>query len=137
MLGLGVIEILDLRHWELPAAEKPTARRDFITEAEPHLCATEGQLAVIVLEHPPEIHEYALCCLRAEISEFLAGGPEHGREHEVEGEGPEQLVAVLRLDLELSNEIRDALLIESLHGIQYFLTALRRDLELLLVEQRL
>ena len=56
----GVAEVLHLGLLELAHAEQARARRDLVAEGGADLGGGEGQLALVELQQPLEVHEHAL-----------------------------------------------------------------------------
>mmetsp|Transcript_13061 Transcript_13061/g.31206 ORF Transcript_13061/g.31206 Transcript_13061/m.31206 type:complete len:247 (+) Transcript_13061:816-1556(+) len=118
---VGVHKMLNLTHLELSDAQQPGPRCDLIAEAQTQLSGGEGHLASVELEQPPEVDEDALGCLGPQVAHQVPLGPDGRLEHEVEGEGRRESVAVGRLDAQIQE------------GLVHFLTAecVRLHLELL------
>lgn len=58
-------EVLNLTQSELEDPQETSARGDLVTESLAHTRAGEGQSTAICLQQAREIHENALCSLRA------------------------------------------------------------------------
>ena len=100
--------MLDLCHTELSNPQQPVSRSDFIPEAKPDLCRSEGHSLLIIIQQAPiykemllsrvlvsndrvslsierpEVYKETLCCLGSQITYRSSFWTNRGFKHKVE-----------------------------------------------------
>ncbi|EPY33897.1 glycyl-tRNA synthetase [Strigomonas culicis] len=99
-LVVRVHEVFDLRQRELAHADERRARGDLVAEGTADAGAGKGHaLRVARVQQALEVEDDALRQLGAQVADAVALGADVRLEHEVEGEGLAEGVALGRLDL--------------------------------------